>query len=380
MIEASAQRKSRSGRRILFGYIIRLVLVWRGLLLAAFLPVAQSFLFAPFPPSVTPLAIKRRRKISNAPRRASSSALAAEGSTSTGRMNDGSDGKSNEITSRRRALFRGALLVVAAGTIAGSTTLIIPSLASAAATTEQDLNKPSLVSRDRVAELLSAVPTFTIVDKQGAPFLVVGEDAKPTGYFFVDYNEASRIRKLATDSASAAINAAKKDGSYTTDMTNPWQAARISTVPLDTAVALSLRSGKGSAIRNYFQVAASVADIEDALQVTGKDDLPEGKVPMFYYEDFTLSDSSSSTPLYFSKLQLESAYKKQNPGQPLPDKVAVTELFAVLTAMVEPGGTDKDLQNLVFVAPIDSAKYVQQCQRTGGKEAPFLLGQSNIVL
>lgn len=41
-----------------------------------------------------------------------------------------------------------------------------------------------LVSRERIADLLHVVPTFTIVDPRGVPYMVVGEDAKVTGYFF----------------------------------------------------------------------------------------------------------------------------------------------------------------------------------------------------
>ena len=43
---------------------------------------------------------------------------------------------------------------------------------------ESSTESEGLLSTSAVAELLQAVPTFTIVDKKGVPFMVVGEDAK----------------------------------------------------------------------------------------------------------------------------------------------------------------------------------------------------------
>lgn len=224
--------------------------------------------------------------------------------------------------------------------------------------------------------------------------MVVGQDAKVTGYFFIFYSEAERILKLASQSAERAIKEATAEGQTNDDgtpITNPWKLARVSTLPLDTAVSLSLKSGTGGRIRNYFQVAPAARDAEDALAVTGKNDLAEGKVPLFYYSDFTIASGSSSddndnnnqssSPVYFSKAQLEAAFRRQQPGHPLPD-CQVTELFAVLTAMVSSSDDDdsKDLQTVVFVPPADSARRARECQKRGGNQPPFVLGQRNIVL
>jgi hypothetical protein len=247
---------------------------------------------------------------------------------------------------------------------------------------------PGLVSADRVAELLRTVPTFTLVDQKGVPFVVVGEDAKVTGYFFIEYDEARRILDLATKSADYLIREAKKalqrkplDSAEL--VTNPWRQARISTVPLDTAITLATRT-ISSTSSNYFQVAASGAAIEEALRIIGKDDLAENIVPLFYYKNFTIShdDGNKQAPLYFRQSELEQAYRNANKNAKdieLPS-ILVTELFATLREMVRPGGTDEDLRTLVFVAPEDSASRVKECQRKGGKEAAFLLGQRNVVL
>ena len=242
-----------------------------------------------------------------------------------------------------------------------------------------------MVSAMTVAELLRVVPTFTLVDKKGAPFVVVGEDAKITGYFFTEFPEAQRILNSARKSADKALKEGKKDPKqkeYMDELTNPWKEARISTVSLDIAATLVTKSMyapvKGG--RNYFQVAPSEVDIANALSITGKEDLSEGKVPLFYYEDFTVeAKGTKKSPLYFRKSELEKAYKKQNPGKPLPTGL-VTELFAVVARMVEPGGSDEDLKTLVFVPPAESVQKAKECVRNNAGESPFLIGQRNLVL
>jgi len=269
-------------------------------------------------------------------------------------------------------------MVMSSSTAAGASS----ALADDTTTTE------GVLSRDQVAQLLHVIPTFTLVDRQGVPFMVVGEDAKVTGFFFTSYSEAARILKVASDSAETAIKQAIAERQPDADtLTNPWKLARISTIPLDAAVSLSLKAGGGSSnIRNYFQVAAAASDIEDALAVTGKDELAEGKVPLFYYEDFKLDNSTS--PVYFSKPQLEAAYRQAHPGQQvaLPEP-KTTELFALLTALVQqqpPSHADNadndELATVVLVAPPDSARRARECAQRGGGAPPFVLGQRILVL
>ena len=241
-----------------------------------------------------------------------------------------------------------------------------------------------LVSASEVVDLLHQIPTFTIVDKKGVPFMVVGEDAKVTGYFFTAFDEAERILKLASDSADKAIAQAKKEEPLEDPGTNPWKTARISSVPLDTAVTLVMKSqAKALGSGTYFKIAPSSTDIEAALDASGKSELVEGRVPLFYYTDFEIVDKKGMerSPLYFSQTQLENDYRKyNNSGSNELPKLMVTELFSVLTEMVRPGGTDNDLKKLVFMEPRDSEKRKDQCNKKGGKEPPFVLGQRIIVL
>jgi hypothetical protein len=234
--------------------------------------------------------------------------------------------------------------------------------------------------------MLHSVPTFTIVDAKGVPYMVVGEDAKVTGYFFTTFQEAKRLLDLARTSADKAIRQAKRNKEpIDDDMVNPWTRARISTVPLDFAVTVVAKS---LYTKSYFQVAPAFQDVEDALEITGKKDLAEGKVPLFYMENFTMPTTSTSktgtgqtqSPLYFCKSELIQDYKRWNSGASDMPPILVTELFAVLLELVKPGGTDEELKNLVIMVPKGSLEKAKQCEKLGGKEPPFVLGQRNLVL
>ena len=202
-----------------------------------------------------------------------------------------------------------------------------------------------------------------------------------TAYFFTTYKEASRILAVARSNANKSIREAKAEGKSDEEAgENPWKKARISSVPLDSAITLVSRSTALPGGGFYFKIAPAEDDVDDALSLTGKDDLPEGKVPLFYYPDFTIEvKGNQRTPLYFRKSELEDAFKRLNPNVDLP-KIMVTELLAVLAEMVKPGGNDNDLKNLAFIAPKESEKKKKECEKAGGKEAAFFIGQRIIVL
>ena len=164
---------------------------------------------------------------------------------------------------------------------------------------------------------------------------------------------------------------------------NPWKGARISTVPLDFAVTLQSR---GRIAGSYFRVAPSEDDVEDALKIDAqRTELPEGKVPLFYIEDFQIGDDGG-IPLYFRKDQLLAAWKKEQVKKSNDRKttaapqVKVTELFSVLTKMVNDYDKDDDLSKLILVPPGDSAAKARLCRKNGGNEEPFRLGERIVVL
>jgi len=271
------------------------------------------------------------------------------------------------------------------------------------------------LSNSEMALRLHNVPTFTIVDKSGAPFFVFGEDAKITSYFFIEYEEADRILSLAKQSSDKAITdsvaelkerAIEKNGKLSklelqaikTEVgTNPWNEARISVIPLDIAVTLASVASSSKSSGVHFQVAPSKQDIEDAIELNKLDDLVEGKVPIFYFEEFdaplrslqlnNLKDVEKNpdtlvTPLYFQKTQLISDWLRLHPNKGIPE-VQTSDLFATLVKMVKPNSSKdevKDLQKFVFISPKSSERKAKECISKGRDEEPYRLDQRIIVM
>jgi len=230
--------------------------------------------------------------------------------------------------------------------------------------------------------------------------MVVGEDANPVAYFFTTYNEAQRILKLANESAIQTMNELRKQEISKRRAAgekpfskgemdelvgvNPWSSenARISTVPLSFAVTLA---SKGKIKGAFFRVSPAEEDVVDALALdTTKNDLPEGKVPLFYFENFEIEIPGESgqvqIPIYFLKSQLLNEWQKSNPGKE-PPPVKVTELFSLLTSMVDSKAPfNEDLEKLKLIPPPDSAVKAKLCMRKGGKSEPFKMGERIIVL
>jgi hypothetical protein len=247
-----------------------------------------------------------------------------------------------------------------------------------------------------ISEFLKEVPTFTLVDDKGVPFSVVGEDAKLSSYFFTTYTEADRILKTARVSADKAIKELKKEENdkrrakgekpmsavEEDDVIgiNPWKEARISTVPLDFGVSLANR---GKIKGGYFRIAAQEKDIADAMEIEKIDDLAEGKVPLFYYEDFEIDmNGKSRIPLYFGKDQLQKEWKTRHTKDEYPP-IKVTELFSLLGEMVKATDETSDveeLSKLFLVPPTESIQKAKLCEKKGGSEPPFKLGERIIVL
>jgi len=284
---------------------------------------------------------------------------------------------SNDCLSRRQMFQQSVIVGVTAPEVLGWI-IPLPSLA-----VDEDIESALTA---QIVKFLHPVPTFTIVDAKGVPYMVVGEDARVSGYFFTSFAEAQRILTSAKTSADKAIAASLKEdpNQAKEDLINPWKTARISTVPLDTAVTITT---KASSRKNYFYIAPAESDIEEALEISQKKDLAEGKVPLFYYENYTIpiEGSEPKTPVYFSKSQLQKAYARdKSSSKEDPGPVMVSELYAILAAMIEQStssSSEDDLQNLVLIPPQDSLKRAKECLKKQDKEAAaFLLGQRNLVL
>ena len=310
------------------------------------------------------------------------------------------------LQSNRRTFLAGAAAIGSA--IASNPSI---SLADDETTASHEAAASGMVSATSVARRLRAVPTFTIVDKRGVPFMVFGEDAKLTAYFFTSYDEARRILDVAIVSSDKSLGDLRKETNEKRMAEglkplsrkeqdeelgiNPWREARISTVALDFAITLATKSGRQRGGAVYFKVSPSEDDVADALEVDsklsgGKTELAEGKVPLFYFEDFKIPRTSAVgskdddelpdevSPVYFSKAALLEAYKQSPEGKAgnegVPE-IKVSELLSVVTAMVDPDVKDEDLKGLVFIPPAGSSKRAKECEKKGGKEQPFIIGE-----
>lgn len=252
-----------------------------------------------------------------------------------------------------------------------------------------------MTQQQKVKALLHSVPVFTIVDPKGVPFMVVGEDAKISCYFFTTYSEADRLLSLARNSVDQSMKEkyikkeANREDNKDDDepYANPWKEAQISSVPLDFAVELAKRGKLGGA---YFFVAPADVDVQDALALNPDvQELSEGKVPLFYIEDFTIVDNMESalsttkkqSPLYFCKKDLLKEWRKFHPKEIKDDPpIKVTELFAVLKILLSSTDVDDDIQSIIFVPPTDSIQKARECKARMGKNEAFQLGKRILVL
>ena len=118
--------------------------------------------------------------------------------------------------SRRDALLLGPSIAV-------TSSLALPRASCAAATTSEATTVPELLTR------LKGVPTFCIVNKDGAAYMIVKADERiAKGYAFTTYQGAKVVledaQKTATEKGYGEL----------------WQDATITTIPADAAVRLSL--------------------------------------------------------------------------------------------------------------------------------------------
>jgi hypothetical protein len=203
-------------------------------------------------------------------------------------------------TSRRELLLIGAALPVL---------LSRPSPAAAG-----DSTLPSLL------ESLRSVPTFCIVNPQGATFVNVKKyDRFAKGYAFLTFTGASVV---LGDAQRAA-----KEGGYA----DLWKDATITVIPADVAARLALQSNTRMSQQDV--TASTLLDIipgadnrEDAIGLDRKlaDD---GKVPVFYLED--LKSADGSIPFFFNKNELLAEWNTQKGEGTTPPKPKALDLMAL---------------------------------------------------
>jgi hypothetical protein len=311
---------------------------------------------------------------------------------------DMDDARSTMEGGRRAFLLRPTLIAAAAAASASSTAR--PAHASSSTYEKQPSQKPPpVVPLLTTARRLHVVPTFAIVDGNGVPFHTYDKDSGGGyGYFFTSYRSAAYV----LDDARAAFDKAREDASKgggegggngdVVVVPDAWGRARITTVPLDSVMQLSVRktssvaqNGKGRRFDTYYQVIPSQEDQNAALRIEdGPRYRERGRVPLFYVDGLTLAttpddnddDPTATTarmdPVFFRVQDLKDEWTKQHPDVPLPP-IKVRELNETFRAMIRPGGKDTSLRDLVFVPNRESVSRARDVNAGGYKLGEMIL-------
>lgn len=295
------------------------------------------------------------------------------------------ESSSSQLHSEKRRSFLQTALIAPYLT---ATTAIITTAQPASAAAASSEKPPPIIPLLTTARRLRTVPLFAIVDGNGTPFHTYDKDsAGGFGYFFTSYISAEYVLDDAKKAyEKAKLEAAQKKeagetgtGSIGEDGTgevpDTWGQARIVTVPLDIAMQLSVKktksvaqNAKSKTFNTYYQVIPATEDLNAALRIDNGQRFKErGRVPLFFVDGLTLPSNEEGleqvTPVFFILKDLVREWKKQYPDADLP-KIQVRELNETFRAMITPGGRDKSVKDLVFVANSESVARAKDCPRS----------------
>lgn len=179
---------------------------------------------------------------------------------------------------------------------------------------------PAITSKELLARL-RGVPCFAIVDKDGVPYMIVDKNARgATGYFFLTFRGALSV-------LGDAVAKAREEG-----YEQLWADAKITTVPLDIALRLSLkkleRKGQNDiSMDTIVDLLPGMDERNDALKLDSSGMFNEqGRVPLFYVSE-GMEAEDGSLPVYFSKETLTADWDRLYAGKkPIP-QVKVIDLL-----------------------------------------------------
>lgn len=247
----------------------------------------------------------------------------------------------------RRSMLSGASAVIAAAASACVTSApLSASAASTAGTSTSAVTPQELLARSR------RVPCFAIVDKEGVPYVIVDKKTGfGTGYFFLTFSGALSV-------LGDAEKRAKEEGNE-----KVWEGARITTVPLDIALRLTLkkveRIGQNEIKRETISDILPGMDEREAaskLDKSGRFD-EQGSVPVFYAEEGLEADDGS-IPAYFSTATLVADWNRiYGEQKPLPN-IKVVDLLDIFQGSMR--GSAK--LNPSFVPTEESIEVVKELQ------------------
>jgi hypothetical protein len=169
-------------------------------------------------------------------------------------------------------------------------------------------------------ESLRSVPTFCIVNPDGATFMVAqGGEASAKGYAFLTFSGASAA-------LGNAQRAAEEKG-----YVDLWKDATITVIPADIAARLALQpnqrtSQKDVNARTTLDIVPGV-DEQDAAVRIDRNLGDKGKTPVFYSEE--LKSTDGSIMFYFNREELLTEWKAQKGEGTTPPKLKALDLMVV---------------------------------------------------
>eukprot|EP00586_Coscinodiscus_wailesii_P007003 CAMPEP_0172491112 /NCGR_PEP_ID=MMETSP1066-20121228/21817_1 /TAXON_ID=671091 /ORGANISM="Coscinodiscus wailesii, Strain CCMP2513" /LENGTH=208 /DNA_ID=CAMNT_0013259979 /DNA_START=449 /DNA_END=1075 /DNA_ORIENTATION=- len=196
--------------------------------------------------------------------------------------------------------------------------------------------------------------------------ILKSQSREAIGYFFITLAGA---RDVLADAKKAAA-----EGNYP----EVWEDARITTVPLDLAMQLTLRTKprmgqKDVSLDSICDVIPSADALDDALPLDGTGMYAsKGRVPLFYIDGMELPPTSDNgpkrMPVFFSKKQLLKEWSKQNPNNSGLPVVKVRDLYDTYKQLLR---EDPSLSNLVVVPVEGTADAIRQVKAEGGADVKY---------
>lgn len=284
----------------------------------------------------------------------------------------------DDVVSRRRVLSDAASLssscVRLAALVASATLAALPGAGAVQAAETTASSSLSTLTVQSILQALRNVPTFCIVNDQGAAYMLYkANEGFAKGYAFLTYDGADVVLK-------DALTTAEKGGYAET-----WKTATITTIPADIALRLTLQPRKRQSQRE--QSANSVlflipgaADREAAMEMDRIKFQEQGKVPLFYLETFR--NDAGALPLYFNPRDLVQDWQRQSTGddKAIPPRIQVIDLVTMFGFVVR--GRTAELPAIVQSNPLAFVPHGENVQKAKELQAaglvPYKLDQMMI--
>ena len=270
---------------------------------------------------------------------------------------------SGTVVSRRSVLQSNVCFPILAAAAAGCISLFVPPPLAHADTTPSS-------STPLLSELLTslrAVPTFCIVNSQGAAYMLFQADRGgfARGYAFFTFSGALTVLADAQKTADK--------GGYG----DVWKDATITTIPADIAMRLTLQPRKRTSQKDAKKGLESTVNTEIAL-IPGIEErqaaIPldakfkeQASVPLFYLDNPSKDDST--VRLYLNPNDLLKDWDSQNPGV-VPPRIEVVDLVTLFQFVVRKRATEvavlkNPLAKVVFVPDSQSVQVAAELKQKG---------------